>query len=107
MSKQFIVRIELHGAESKDYKDLHKSMGSRSFERTMQVDGEGKKLPTGTYVGDPNSVGPTVADALEKARVAAVETLMKHGFTFSIVVASTHENLAVENLEDDDTSHSL
>lgn len=42
--KIFLVRIELHGAENKDYQQLHEAMKAQGFSRTISVLEEGKSI---------------------------------------------------------------
>jgi hypothetical protein len=43
MAKMFLVRVELHQAETRDYKKLHDGMTVEGFLRTVRIDGLGKR----------------------------------------------------------------
>lgn len=77
--------------------ELHKQMEKRRFRRTITVDDESKKLPSGTYIIDSNDVG-TREQAVERAEKAADKT----GHKSSIVVVETDAKLKVHGLEDAD-----
>jgi len=72
-------------------------MEKRRFRRTITVDDESKKLPSGTYIIDSNDVG-TREQAVERAEKAADKT----GHKSSIVVVETDAKLKVHGLEDAD-----
>ncbi len=66
----FTVRVELHGADGKEYETLHQSMARYGFRRTIRgVDARGAAhdyvLPTAEY--DHQSTG-TAADVRDLAK---------------------------------------
>jgi len=70
--KQFLTRVELHGATLGDYTTLHTEMARLKFWRTIQnVAGQEFQLPTAEY----RSFGEiTVADVASLAKSAANKT---------------------------------
>jgi hypothetical protein len=78
----YIARVELHNATYEDYENLHASMQTRGYSRTI-VGGKGVvcKLPTGAYVARNTSVAIDVA--LNAAVAAAHET----GKNSAVIVA--------------------
>ncbi|NHB94775.1 type V toxin-antitoxin system endoribonuclease antitoxin GhoS [Photorhabdus cinerea] len=61
----FIVRIELHDADSDDYDSLHKKMEAKGFSKTITSDeGITYKLPDAEYEYESNE---TASDVLQKA----------------------------------------
>jgi hypothetical protein len=103
MTRQFLVCIELHGADTESYEDLDDSMASRFFERIVESDGRIQKLPTGAYVSGPSFGDATAVEALQAARAAASEAAESSGFAWSIVVAATSDDLVLDHLEDADS----
>ncbi|KMJ45443.1 hypothetical protein AB204_08960 [Xenorhabdus khoisanae] len=52
---RYMVRVELHGAESNEYEKLHESMESIGLYKTLLSDTRRPlKLPQGTYQGESN-----------------------------------------------------
>jgi hypothetical protein len=102
-TRQFLVCVELHGADPESYEDLDDAMASRFFERIVESDGRIRKLPTGTYVSGPSSGDATSVDALRTARAAASEAAETGGLTWSIVVAATSDDLIFDDVEDADS----
>ena len=100
MSRQFFVCVELHGASLESYANLSHSMASRFFERIVEIDGQIRKLPMGTYVSGPSFGDVTSGEALRTARAAASEAAESSGFTWSLVVATTSEDLLFDDLVD-------
>jgi hypothetical protein len=103
MSRQFLVCVELYGADLESYANLSNSMASRSLERIVEIDGQIRKLPVGTYVSGPSFGDVTSVEALRTVRAAASEAAESSGFTWSIVVAATTEDLLFDDLVDADS----
>lgn len=50
---QYLVRVELFGANANGYEDLHESMKALGLKRTVVFDdGKNYAMPIGTYFGD-------------------------------------------------------
>jgi hypothetical protein len=76
MMATFTVRVELHGATSKDYDKLHKAMESKGFSRTISSSqGTTYQLPTGEYSFEGSS---TRKQVLALAKSAAATTKLKY-----------------------------
>ena len=103
MSRQFLVCVELRGADPESYASLSDSMASRFFERVVEIDGQVRELPIGTYVSGPSFAGETSADAMQTAQAAASEAAEPSGFTWSIVVAVSEEDLLFDDLVETDS----
>jgi hypothetical protein len=101
--KQFLVCVELHGAKIESYVKLSHAMAGRFFERIVEIDGQIRKLPMGTYVSGPSFGDVTSGEALRTARAAASEAAESSGVTWSIVVAATSEDLVFDDLVDADS----
>lgn len=77
---QFIVRVELHDATSKDYDALHAAMAAEGFGQTVRsTESVVYQLPTAEYY---ISVDLSTEEVRGKAKVAAGTT----GKKFSILV---------------------
>ena len=67
---QFTIRVELHGATPKDYENLHTSMSSNGFEKTIySSEGVRYKLPEAEYVFSSQSLD--IESVLNKAKSVA------------------------------------
>lgn len=57
----YLVRVELYGAEDDEYEQLHNSMEEIEFDRFIEDSSNNVlKLPNGTYVGTmPDGITPT------------------------------------------------
>jgi hypothetical protein len=83
--KQFITRIELHGASESDYQKLHHLLGTAGFSRTIIADdGTEFHLPPAQY----SSCGESSPQVRETARQAARMV----GKPFAILVSETVSN---------------
>ena len=80
----YLVRIELHRAQPKDYDNLHDAMQSVGFHLRITEKGVTYQLPTAEYA--INSEQPT-GQILNAANAAAGKT----GKRFSVVVAKCAE----------------
>lgn len=76
---QFIVRVELHGADEKDYDTLHDAMETRGFSRTISSADAKYHLPSAEYhlIGAKNQ-----SQVEDLATTGASQT----GLKFSIMV---------------------
>lgn len=60
---RFMVRIELSGANSEDYENLHEKMKLKGYSREIQGDdGTWFYLPTAEYTAIKTSTAPNVRD---------------------------------------------
>jgi hypothetical protein len=77
----YLVRVELHGANYAHYEQLHKAMAVKGFSRSIRGgDGKAYALPTAEYVISTTSDGPTVRS---EADAAAAST----GLSRAVLVA--------------------
>lgn len=52
---QYLVRVELFGADGEGYEDLHEGMKRNGFSRSVKLDdGKTYSMPIGTYFGTSN-----------------------------------------------------
>ena len=69
---KFTIRVELHGANSEDYENLHSQMEKQGFSRTITADnGTEYYLPTAEYNIE---VLLTQQEVLDLAKIAANRT---------------------------------
>ena len=81
---QFIIRIELHGANGEDYSKLHSAMGHHGFLRTITGnDGKVYLSPTAEYIRS----GPGLT--AEKVRRDAVAGASTVSGKIAVLVAET------------------
>jgi hypothetical protein len=80
--KRFSVRIELHGAESKDYAQLHDAMKARGFTRTFPIQLDNgrsvtKELLRGEYdyIGNVNLIDDVMDLAIEAVQITLRDNL--------------------------------
>jgi hypothetical protein len=74
---QFMVRVELHGADEDDYETLHEAMESEGFERQISSDdGVLYHLPTAEYYREGDLSKQVVMD---DAKSAVAKTKKKAG----------------------------
>jgi hypothetical protein len=65
---QYLVRVELFGADGENYEILHEKMKLLGFSRTVTfTDGKKYALPIGTYFGSNPSNATQVRDAVRNA----------------------------------------
>ena len=73
----YLVRVELHGANYAHYEQLHKAMAAKGFLRTIVADsGVGYSLPTAEYTMSTSQNGTAVR---QMADSAADTTGLRHG----------------------------
>ncbi|PQQ22306.1 MULTISPECIES: hypothetical protein [Photorhabdus] len=63
----FLVRVELYGAEYDDYERFHEIMLELKLYRHISQQGKTLKLPDGTYFGAFNATAHDVLVAVRKA----------------------------------------
>jgi hypothetical protein len=87
---RYTVRVELHGADDKDYETLHDAMTAASFWRTVKQESTGKRfaLPPGEYSYKGNVRRKRVLSKAEAAakttdRKAAILVTESRGRTWS------------------------
>ncbi len=74
---QFMVRVELHGADQDDYETLHEAMEGEGFARQILSDDGGLyHLPTAEYYREGNLSKQKV---LDEAKSAVAKTKKKAG----------------------------
>jgi hypothetical protein len=74
---QFMVRVELHGADEDDYETLHEAMEDEGFARRISSDdGELYHLPTAEYYREGDL---SRQDVLDEAKSAVAKTKKKAG----------------------------
>jgi len=74
---QFMVRVELHGADDDDYETLHKAMEGEGFSRQISsADDVLYHLPTAEYYREGDL---SKQDVLDEAKSAVARTKRKAG----------------------------
>jgi len=74
---QFMVRVELHGADDEDYETLHEAMEAAGFARQISSDDDVLyHLPTAEYYREANL---SKQDVLDEAKSAVAKTKRKAG----------------------------
>ena len=74
---QYLVRVELFGAEGRHYNDLHEAMLRLGLARYLKYpDGSARAMPTGTYIGD-SALG---AEALREKVCGVSNPLSPHKY---------------------------
>lgn len=88
---RFMTRVELHGANSKDYETLHTAMAGEGFSPFIQAgDGTVYRLPTAEYYCEGNF---TAAQVLQAAQRSANKTGRNAGIIVSETTMSTWNGL--------------
>ncbi|WP_339378869.1 DUF2622 domain-containing protein [Xenorhabdus sp. BG5] len=82
---RYMVRVELHGAESNEYEALHEGMNLIGLHKTILSDTHKQlKLPQGTYQGESNLSAKKLC-----SKVSKIASPLSNGSPDIIVCALT------------------